>query len=320
MASGVVWLRRPLVLERLPAIPCPGSGLRPIRVVRRNDYSVGRGQCPGCAKTVWFDELKNDGGIRAHIDPNAPPTGDPTRLCTPEWSYDECCRRCGGALRGKSGWYCGGRCKRIWNRNHDWNTARAYVLLRDGGHCVRCHHWTVDREGRHDGCDDESCAGQAVHDARPFQRCEDVRGDSYPAPHGRNVYHFGGGRHWIYSGPGSYHMNPAASDVKAAFPDMFDKARMLRSITGWEVIVQDRRAEVNHITPVDGRRESTSCKHHADNLELLCHQCHVEFTSADRPNQLRRMGYAVRGDDPETDASRDAAFARLAETGIMGGD
>lgn len=36
-----------------------------------------------------------------------------------------------------------------------------------------------------------------------------------------------------------------------------------------------REAEVNHIRPVNGKRKFFSCDHHQENLEVLCHACHV---------------------------------------------
>ena len=41
-------------------------------------------------------------------------------------------------------------------------------------------------------------------------------------------------------------------------------------------------AEVNHIVPVNGQRENFGCSNHQDNLEALCHPCHVEATGAQR--------------------------------------
>ena len=43
--------------------------------------------------------------------------------------------------------------------------------------------------------------------------------------------------------------------------------------------------EVNHIQPVNGRRLTVSCANHQDNLETLCHDCHVAVTK-----QQREMG------------------------------
>lgn len=37
-----------------------------------------------------------------------------------------------------------------------------------------------------------------------------------------------------------------------------------------------REAEVNHIVPLNGQRSHFSCAHHQENLEVLCHGCHVQ--------------------------------------------
>lgn len=42
------------------------------------------------------------------------------------------------------------------------------------------------------------------------------------------------------------------------------------------------RYEVNHIAPVNGDRGFFSCANHQDNLEVLCHQCHVMATREQR--------------------------------------
>lgn len=43
------------------------------------------------------------------------------------------------------------------------------------------------------------------------------------------------------------------------------------------------RLEVNHIEALRGSYRFVSCLNHADNLEVLCHRCHVETTNAGRP-------------------------------------
>ena len=40
--------------------------------------------------------------------------------------------------------------------------------------------------------------------------------------------------------------------------------------------------EVNHIAPVNGDRDFFSCANHQDNLEVLCHRCHVMATREQR--------------------------------------
>lgn len=43
-----------------------------------------------------------------------------------------------------------------------------------------------------------------------------------------------------------------------------------------------REAEVNHIVPVNGNRPHFGCCHHQENLEVLCHDCHVTVTKEQR--------------------------------------
>jgi hypothetical protein len=42
------------------------------------------------------------------------------------------------------------------------------------------------------------------------------------------------------------------------------------------------KLEVDHIDALRGRYRFVSCLNHADNLEVLCHRCHVEVTNARR--------------------------------------
>lgn len=42
------------------------------------------------------------------------------------------------------------------------------------------------------------------------------------------------------------------------------------------------RFEVNHVVPLNGGRRGWSCLNHPDNLETLCHTCHLKVTSAQR--------------------------------------
>lgn len=42
------------------------------------------------------------------------------------------------------------------------------------------------------------------------------------------------------------------------------------------------KLEVNHIEALRGSYRFVSCLNHADNLEVLCHRCHVEATNAGR--------------------------------------
>ena len=42
------------------------------------------------------------------------------------------------------------------------------------------------------------------------------------------------------------------------------------------------RLEVNHIRPLEGAYRSVTCLNHLDNLQVLCHRCHVEVTNGQR--------------------------------------
>lgn len=48
--------------------------------------------------------------------------------------------------------------------------------------------------------------------------------------------------------------------------------------------------EVNHIVPVVGGNRSATCLNHEENLEVLCHSCHVPTTR--RQAEARRPGVA----------------------------
>lgn len=49
--------------------------------------------------------------------------------------------------------------------------------------------------------------------------------------------------------------------------------------------------EVNHVRPRRGKGYGSGCHHHLENLEVLCHQCHVDVTVA------QRRGYRGAGAD-----------------------
>jgi 5-methylcytosine-specific restriction endonuclease McrA len=48
------------------------------------------------------------------------------------------------------------------------------------------------------------------------------------------------------------------------------------------------KLEVNHIKPVLGKGYGKGCKHHLNNLETLCHKCHVEVTNQQRKNRKKK--------------------------------
>lgn len=46
------------------------------------------------------------------------------------------------------------------------------------------------------------------------------------------------------------------------------------------------RPEVNHIRPLNGNRLHFGCQHHLQNLEVLCHDCHLRTTAWQRETGL----------------------------------
>lgn len=57
-----------------------------------------------------------------------------------------------------------------------------------------------------------------------------------------------------------------------------------------------KRLEVNHVVPRVGKGYGFGCAHHQDNLEVLCHACHVKVTNrqrrarVDQKNKLPPIG------------------------------
>ena len=49
------------------------------------------------------------------------------------------------------------------------------------------------------------------------------------------------------------------------------------------------RLEVNHIQPLGGRYRGVTCLNHQENLEVLCHRCHVLATGALRLPRLKKV-------------------------------
>ncbi len=53
-----------------------------------------------------------------------------------------------------------------------------------------------------------------------------------------------------------------------------------------------KKLEVNHVIPRVGKGYGFGCHHHQDNLEVLCHACHVKVTNQQRQARMdkRRKG------------------------------
>lgn len=54
---------------------------------------------------------------------------------------------------------------------------------------------------------------------------------------------------------------------------------------------REARLEVNHITPLVGAGYGVSCAHHADNLDVLCHEHHLLETSRQRKERSAASGH-----------------------------
>lgn len=69
--------------------------------------------------------------------------------------------------------------------------------------------------------------------------------------------------------------------------------RCLRGFGDWR-----DTPEVNHIIPLVGADRVWTCANHEDNLEVLCHSCHLIVTAEQR--EARALLRRVRGDDPQS--------------------
>lgn len=50
------------------------------------------------------------------------------------------------------------------------------------------------------------------------------------------------------------------------------------------------KLEVNHVRPLVGAYRLVSCANHQDNLEVLCHRCHVAATAEQRATRVEAAG------------------------------
>ena len=67
-----------------------------------------------------------------------------------------------------------------------------------------------------------------------------------------------------------------------------------------------REAEVNHIHPLNGQRPHFGCCHHQENLEVLCHACHVEIGIEQRAAGLIGRQRVVRAATPPRKRQQEA--------------
>lgn len=151
------------------------------------------------------------------------------------------CQRCGGPLPPRAFRWCSSTCEQIWHSNHTWGPARKAALERDK-RCVRC------------GSDGSVPPAERERLKREY----DAWMRANPAPtreeHGSKYYE----AHWAWR-----------KRANAECPSM-DKLYLRFQL------------EVNHIVPVLRKTSTTptSCANHLDNLETLCHPCHLVETKA----------------------------------------
>ncbi len=69
---------------------------------------------------------------------------------------------------------------------------------------------------------------------------------------------------------------------------------------------RELKLEVNHIAALRGTYRLVSCLNHLDNLEVLCHRCHVETTNAQRRAARDEDAHEPPSVDAEGDSVREA--------------
>ncbi|MCU1352007.1 MAG: 67, gp67 [Acidimicrobiales bacterium] len=67
--------------------------------------------------------------------------------------------------------------------------------------------------------------------------------------------------------------------LRALIPMRAIEAARLWQTPAWRALEQACQLEVNHLVPRLGRGYQAGCHHHLDNLETLCHRCHVAVTT-----------------------------------------
>jgi 5-methylcytosine-specific restriction endonuclease McrA len=160
------------------------------------------------------------------------------------------CHWCLGDLTGRQTRWCSQACSSMFWKLHDWNSARAAAIKRDGGICQSCGIQTVPL----------SDARWTLHPEAPqhpqFDRERSkTEGDDYRREHWTAIR--------LY-------------DVE------FKK--FLRRVA------YPVSPEVNHKEPRVGQGYGFGCWNHPENLETLCHRCHVRVTSQQK--RERKLGFA----------------------------
>lgn len=161
------------------------------------------------------------------------------------------CDWCGTGLQGRRRRWCSDDCSDAYSRNHAWTSARAAAIARDRV-CQRC-----GSTGRAPGW-------------FWFVFLEAV----CPRPELPRLAEWCRENGWY---PDHVEARDAWRAHVARLEAPWERARQL----AWDA---QRRAglEVNHKVPCLGAHKESSCAHHVDGLEVLCHPCHVRETARQR--------------------------------------
>lgn len=189
------------------------------------------------------------------------------------------CAWCGDPLDGRRTRWCSDDCSYAYGKNHYWTDAKRAARKRDGA-CVRCGA---------NGADYERMFKSAMR-AQPEIKAPDWRtflasiDPGYLNDQGRAFY-----PHPMGSALGKTNMLRTCVDVEHRLlaSRWFD----LQAAAAWwpkavaaaiAAEVLSRSLEVNHKTPILGRHDEGGCHHHVEDLETLCHRCHLIETARQR--------------------------------------
>lgn len=183
------------------------------------------------------------------------------------------CTWCGKQVSGRRRTWCSDDCVHAALSRHDWNSAKTAALKRDGRRCTTCGRSPAD-------------LAVVLH----------LLGQNAPR--------------WWWGGHGAtirvQRPIRLASHVAEALgrPDPTAADRLL--VDTITAAALDVRLEVNHIDPRRGGGYGPGCWNHLDNLETLCHRCHLDVTA----EQLRQQAVETVGRLARQAADR-AGQARL---------
>lgn len=174
------------------------------------------------------------------------------------------CRRCGAALVPPRSW-CSQTCADWWLDNHDWGSARAAALRRDGQRCVRCNH-----PGDYVGQVDALVAALTNTDRT---------GLTLLLEHGEEAAALAVVVRLARMASTEPRWGAVLAEAEQAAATLTagdDLATLYRRFAHLH------RLEVNHVEPRRGRGYALGCHNHLANLETLCHPCHVTVTAEQR--------------------------------------